>query len=297
MQKHPYLLLTIAPLLWAGNIVLARGLTTIVPPITLAFYRWVLATVIVLPFAIRPMRQTYSVVRPHLPLIVMLGFLGVSAFNTLLYTAVQTTTAINGSLMQTALPAFVIIISLFLTGERITGVQFVGVSICTLGTFVVVLHGDMMTLQTLNFVLGDLLILFGILLYALYSVLLRKAPVLPPIALIGYTFAIGAVLLLPPFLWERATGATFPFNQTTILSLLYIAIGPSIIAYFCWNGGISIIGANRGGLFINLLPLFAALLSILFLGEQLRGYHFAGFLLIVGGMLLFNRQPSSARSS
>ena len=112
---------------------------------------------------------------------------------------------------------------------------------------------------------------------------------MPPLAFIGYTFAIGVTLLAPVYVWERSTGATMPFNAQTIPILLYVAIGPSILAYLCWNGGIQQIGANRGGLFINFLPLFAAFLSILFLGEQLQLFHIVGFMLILGGMLLFNR--------
>lgn len=291
LADRPYLLLTIAPLLWAGNIVLARGIITLVPPIALAFWRWTLATALVLPFAWRHMRPDWPRVRAHLPIVLLLALLGVSAFNTLLYTAVQTTTAINGALMQASMPAWVILFGLLLFRDRVTWAQLGGVLLAIAGAAVIVLRGDLRALVSLNLVQGDLLILLAIALYALYSLLLRKQPGLQSLSLVGWTFVFGVILLLPFYAWELGRGLSFRPTAPVLVSILYVALGPSILAYLCWNRGVQLVGANRAGLFINLTPAFAALLSVAFLGEQLQIFHLIGFACILGGMYSFNRQP------
>lgn len=152
-----------------------------------------------------------------------------------------------------------------------------------------VLRGQITTLLQLSFVQGDLLILLAVTLYALYSVLLRKRPLIHPLSFLTYTFGAGVALLLPIYLWELSTGARAVMAAPTYLAILYVAIFPSIFAYICWNSGIAQVGASRAGLFVNLVPVFAAIFSIIFLGERLQSFHFVGLLLIFGGMFLFNR--------
>lgn len=292
-KKHPtlnpYLLLLLPPLFWGGNIVVARGLMGVVPPITLSFWRWCVAFLLLLPFTWRQAGRDWQTAVAHWPILTVLGFLGVTCFNTLLYLAVQTTTAINGSLMQTAMPAAVIVISWLLFGEKITLRQGIGVVISMSGAFFVVLRGQLSTLLQLSFVQGDLLILLAVSLYALYSVLLRKRPLLHPLSFLTFTFGAGVILLLPLYLWEVTTGARAVLGTATYLAVLYVAICPSILAYICWNSGIAQVGANRAGLFVNLVPMFAAIFSIIFLGERLQSFHLVGLLLIFTGMALFHR--------
>lgn len=288
----PYLLLLLPPLFWGGNIVVARGVTGVVPPIALAFWRWSIAFLLLLPLTWRQVRQEWQTAVAHWRILVLLGFLGVTCFNTLLYLAVQTTTAINGSLMQTAMPAAVIVISWLLFGEKITLRQGVGVVVAISGAFFVVLRGQLNTLLQLSFVQGDLLILLAVSLYALYSVLLRKRPLLHPLSFLTFTFGAGVVMLLPLYLWELSTGARAVMSAPTYLAILYVAIFPSILAYICWNSGIAQVGANRAGLFVNLVPVFASFFSIIFLGERLQPFHLVGLLFIFGGMFLFTRKSS-----
>lgn len=287
----PYLLLIFAPLFWAGNVVLARGIVTIFPPIALAFWRWALAFLFVLPFTWRQVRQDWPIIRAHWRILALLGFLGIACFNTLLYVGVQTTTAINGALIQTLMPALIVLISWLLFGEMIRPWQWVGVVLCSGGALLIVVRGEWQTLIHMQVVVGDLLIFIAVALYGLYSVLLRKRPLLHPASFLATTFGWGVLFLVPLYSWEWATS-----TQTTTLTwavggaLLYVALGPSILAYICWNRGIELVGASIGGLFINLVPVFAAVLSILFLGEQLHWFHPTGMALIVGGMMLFRKK-------
>lgn len=286
---HPYVLLTLAPLFWAGNIVLARGITGLVPPVALSFWRWALATVLIVALNWRAAGRDRPLLRRHWRRLLLLAFLGVSSFGTLLYLAVQTTTAINGSLMQTTLPSLVVALSFVLYRDRIRPIQAVAVFVAIAGAVVLVARGSLHTLLTLTFVPGDLLIFLAVVLYALYTVLLRRRPAIPEPSFLVYTFALGTLLLLPFYLLERAGGARTPLTLPVVSSLLYLALFPSIVAYYCWNRGTALIGPNRAGLFINLLPVFAAALSILFLGESVRPYHLLGMVLVSGGVVLFNR--------
>ena len=284
----PYLLLLLPPLFWAGNVVLARGITDLIPPVAFAFWRWLLAFLLLLPFTWRQTQLDWPVIRRYWPLLMLLGILGISSFNTLLYLGVQTTTAINGAVIQTAMPAMIIFISLLLFGERIRPIQLVAVLISITGAVLIVIRGDWRVLAQANIVIGDGLIFVAVWLYALYTALLRKRPFIHPMSFLTATFGLGVICLVPIYLWELASGARFILNQTIILSILYVAIFPSILAYISWNGGVAAIGASRAGFFINFVPLFAAVLSILFLDEPPQWIHAWGMGLIVLGMWLFH---------
>ncbi len=284
-----YLLLVIAPLCWAANVVLARGVIHIIAPVSFAFWRWLIAFLILLPFTWSHIKQDWQAVIQHWKVMAALSILGISGFNTLLYTAVHTTTAINVALIQTAMPSMIILISRLFFHERISKTQFVGVVCCLLGACLVVLRGNLHTFLKLSFVKGDLLMLTAVFLYALYCVLLRKRPRMHPMSFLTYIFGIGVLGLLPLYVWETAAPDPFAFTRGAALSILFVAVFPSIIAYFCWNRGIEMIGANRAGLFINLVPVFASIMAIYWLNESLEIFHVAGMALIFGGMILFNR--------
>ena len=288
-RAQPYLLTAVAPLCWGGNIVLARGVVDIIPPISFAFWRWAIAFLILLPFAWSAARQDWPIVIRSWKTMGALSILGISFFNTLLYTAVHTTTAINGAMIQTTMPAVIILATLVIFRERVSGLQIVGVGVCIFGAFIVILRGRWDTLLGMSFATGDILMLGAVILYALYSALLRKRPAVHPLSFLIYTFGIGLFFLLPLYIWELAAGASMDLTLPVIMSILYVAVFPSIVAYFCWNRGVEVLGANRTGLFINLIPVFASILAILFLGENLQAFHVVGLALIFGGMILFNR--------
>ena len=286
---RPYLLLVIAPLCWAGNIVIARGVIDIIPPVTLAFWRWTIASLLLWPVAYRHARRDWQLFMQQWKIMVFLSLVGISGFNTLLYTAVHTTTAINGALIQTTMPAVIILITLLAFKEKVTRLQSLGVGLCIWGAVLVVLRGRLSTFLDLSFVKGDLLMLLAVLLYALYSAFLHRRPSIHPLSFLLYTFVLGALGLVPLYLWELNTGPAFALSLDVVASVLYVAAFPSIVAFFCWNRGVELIGANRAGLFINFIPVFASIMAIVWLGESLRAFHLIGMLLIFSGMVLFNR--------
>ncbi len=283
-------MLVVPPLCWAGNVVLARGVIHLIPPVGFAFWRWAIAFLILLPFGWKKAAMDRHLVRRHWKVMTFLGLTGITGFNTLLYTGVHTTTAINGALIQTAMPALVILISLAAFGERVGPLQIFGVVLCMTGAALVVLRGDLSTLLQMSFVRGDVVIGVAVVLYALYSAFLKKRPPIHPLSFLVWSFGIGVVGLIPLYIAELALRGGFPVGAKVLSSILYVATFPSIVAYFCWNGGIDRIGPNRGGLFINLIPVFASGMAVMWLGETLRWFHLVGMALIFGGMVLFNRR-------
>ncbi len=283
------MLTAVAPLCWGGNIVLARGVADIIPPVSFAFWRWTIAFIILLPFTWSRARQDWPRVIKSWKIMSVLSILGISFFNTILYTAMHTTTAINGAMIQTTMPAVIILVTLLLFKETVSKLQILGVAVCILGAFIVILRGRWATLLGMSFAPGDILMMGAVILYALYSALLRQRPAIHPLSFLIYTFGLGILFLLPLYVWELSGSKTFTLTGDVVLSILYVALFPSIVAYFCWNRGVEVIGANRAGLFINLIPVFASVLAILFLGETLQGFHIIGMALIFGGMILFNR--------
>ncbi|MBI9085953.1 MAG: DMT family transporter [Desulfobacterales bacterium] len=284
-----YALLAIAPLCWAGNIVLARGVVEMIPPVSFALWRWTLAFVLLLPFAWGHVRRDWPEAVRHWKIVLFLSVTGITGFNTLLYTAVHTTTAINGALIQTAMPAIIVLICLVAFGERATRIQVFGVGLCMAGATAVVLRGRWATLRQMDFAQGDLIMVVAVVLYAMYSAGLRRRPKIHPLSFMAITFGVGALGLLPLYGWEMSRTPAFVPSFEVVASIFYVAVFPSIVAYFCWNGGIDRLGPNRGGLFINLIPVFASLMAVVWLGESLKLFHLAGMTLIAAGMVLFNR--------
>jgi len=285
----PYALLVIAPLCWAGNVVIARGIVDTLPPVSLAFWRWTLATMILLPFAWKRAVQDRKIILAHWKIVLLLSLTGISIFNTLLYMSVQTTTAINAALIQTIMPAVIIVFSHLIFREKINLLQAVGVTVSMAGALVVIMRGQVSNILQLAFVRGDLLMFLAIFFYALYSVYLKKRPPMQPISFLFYIMAMGALGLLPVYLWESLGQSSLWLDTTFIFSVLYFALFPSLVAYFCWNKGVELIGANRAGLFINFIPVFASFMAVIWLRESLEWFHFLGLFLVVSGMALFNR--------
>jgi drug/metabolite transporter (DMT)-like permease len=285
----PYFFLAVAPLCWAGNVVLARGVIHMIPPVSFAFWRWTIAFIVILPFTWRYVKHDWQCAVKSWKMMVLLSLMGISWFNTILYTAVHTTTAINAAMIQTVMPAVIILLSLVLFNERIVRLQILGVGLCIFGALLVIARGQWTTLQGLSFARGDIMMIGAVILYSLYSALCPRRPPIHPLSFLTITFGLGVLGLLPLYVWEFNRQKGFAVTPEVAASVLYVALFPSILAYLCWNRGIDLMGANRAGLFINLIPVFASILAILFLDEALAGYHLLGMILIFLGMILFNR--------
>ncbi len=285
-----YLLLTLTVFFWSGNVIVARLLHNDISAIALSTGRWWLATLILLPFTWRYMRRDLSQLKSHWPIITLLSLLGISLFNTLLYQAAHTTTSTNIALIQTTMPAMIVVLTSLLFAERTGLLASLGVAISISGALLVVSRGDIQILTAMAFTAGDLWMLLANLVYAFYSVLLRKRPNIHPLSFLGASFVIGSLLLLPFFLWDITTNPLPEISPLITGSFLYIAIFPSILSYLFWNKGVAMIGASMAGFFICLIPVFTAVLASVFLDESLYWFHLVGMLLIVSGFILFQRR-------
>lgn len=288
-----YAMLSFTALLWAGNLIVGRAVHAEVPPIGLAFWRWLVGLLVVLPFASRHIMRDWPVIRRHWRFIAIMAAVGIAAFNTLVYIGLHFTTAINALLLQSTMPVLIVLFSFFLFGERVAPIQGLGVLVSLAGVTMIVVRGDLAALRDLALNRGDAIVFAAVASYALYSTLLRKKPAMHPLSFVAAIFALGAVMLLPLYLWESLSGDPMRATVTTFAAVGYVAIFPSVVAYFCFNQGIAAVGANRGGIFFHLMPVFGSLLAMLFLDETMRPFHLAGFALILSGLYLATRAPRS----
>lgn len=282
----PYLLLSLASLLWAGNIVLGRYVAGHIPPVTLSTARWIGATIIIFPFALPQLRRDLPLIRRSLPALVLLAGTGISTYNALSYFALQYTQAVNGLLMQSTAPLLVGLWSFVLYRDRLTPGQVAGILISLCGVVLIISRGDVNTLLHFTLNIGDIWILIALFVYAFYTTILRNRPQLGPLSFLTVIMAIGSILLVPVALLELSLGKTLVINRETLSVLIYVIVGPSIIAYLAFNRGVELVGANRAAPFLHLMPVFGTALAILFLGEQVAWFHFGGYALVIGGITL-----------
>ncbi|MEC9347749.1 MAG: DMT family transporter [Pseudomonadota bacterium] len=286
----PWILLVLTPMFWAGNLLLGRSVHETVPPIALATCRWALAFAILLPFAWRDIRADLAVYRRHWARTLLLSVFGVSCFNTMLYIGVADTQAINGSLIQSTMPVWIALLSLLLFRDRLGGLQAVGIVISITGVLTILVRGHFADIGDIEIRNGDLWLVLAVICYATYSTLLRIRPPVRPLGFVAVTFLLGDLVLLPFWIGEMAIGGRYmPLDMTALLSVLYVAIFPSILAYIFWNRGVELVGANRAGIFIHLVPAFVTVGAIGFLGEVPHFYHLAGIGLILLGVVMTSR--------
>lgn len=282
----PYVLLIIATVFWAGNLIMARAIRLDVPPIGLAFWRWFLGFCLIARFALPHLKTDWPVICTHWTRILLFSGVGLAAFPVLLYVGVHSTTALNASIIQSLMPLSIMAMSYLLFRDRISIVQAMGLGLGLGGAIAIVTRGDWHVLTTLSLNIGDVLILLGIIGYGLYSALLRLRPVIHPLSFLAITFAMAAGLLFPLYLGETLAGQPMRFDPVTVLTVSYSSIFPSIVSQLFFNRGVELVGANRAGFVGYLLPIFSSLMAIAFLGEQFQPFHLAGMGLIVLGILL-----------
>ncbi|MET0568154.1 MAG: DMT family transporter [Hyphomicrobiaceae bacterium] len=285
-----YLLVAISALCWSGNHILGRAIAGHVPPFAISTVRWLLPALILWPLARPYLARDWPVIRQHWKLILFLGVIGGALFGALQYIGLQYTTAINVSVLNSLAPVLIGAAGVALFGDRLTGRQILGVAVSLAGVLVIISKANVAALGSLGFNWGDLIILFNMLMWAVYSACLRLRP---PLHWLSFTFAIAVisgVATLPFWILEHVGGLTLQPTLLTAGALAYVSIFPSLVAYACWNRGVELIGANRAGVFLHLVPLYSAVLAGLLLGESLMPYHVAGFLLILGGVWLAARK-------
>jgi drug/metabolite transporter (DMT)-like permease len=290
-SPSPYLLLTLASLFWAANWVVGRAMRNEMPPVAMGFWRWSLALAIMLPFAGPELRRKWHVVRANWVTLTLLGCLGAVAFNTLIYIGLQYTAATNGVLFNSISPVLIIVLSWVVTRERISLAQACGVLVSLAGVLAIISRGSAASLAAFHFNRGDLWLIAAMFLWALYTIVLRRRPAeLSALAFLAVMLLLSLPFLLPFYVWEFSVRGGFALTPATVATLAYYGTFPSIAAYLFWNRGVAQVGPNKAGLFVHLMPLFGALLSVIFLGETLYGYHFAGAALIFSGLYLTTRR-------
>ncbi len=285
----PYLIMILPPLFWAGNFVVGRAVVSAqASPITLSFWRWLLALLLLLPFVIKPMWQQRNVIQQHFWKICFLAVLSISGFNSLAYIALQYTTATNATLLNSFIPIFILVIMGLFFKEKISNKQIFGVLVSLAGVFVILTRLDLEIIKALSINKGDLWMLLATLDWALYSVFLKylRPQALSPLPFLGIMLIIGTIVLIPLLLINPFNEAPIVWTENMVKALAYIAIFPSIFAYLAWNYGMQKLGAATGGQFIHLMPFFGALMAIVFLGESIQLYHLLGGACIALGLWL-----------
>jgi drug/metabolite transporter (DMT)-like permease len=294
LANQPYLLLSITALCWAGNAIVGRLAAGHIPPVTLSFLRWSFAFLIILPFAWKHLKRDWGAIRSHLGTMIFLSVIGISAFNTLQYWALEHTQALNTLLLQSAGPLFVAVWSLILLGVRLTLAQAGGIALSLIGVLVILLHGDLTALTSIEFNKGDIIFTVALAIFGLYSVLSLKRPQIHGLSFVGFTFGCGAVCLVPLWIWELFTRPVMQLDAANLLSLFYVAVFPSTLAYLCFNRGVQLIGANRAAPFFHVVPVFGSAMAIVFLGERPQLFHVIGFALVLTGVFVASRKPAHA---
>jgi drug/metabolite transporter (DMT)-like permease len=291
LMSRPYLLLSLAPLFWAGNAVVGRAIAGHFPPITLSILRWSAAFIIALPFAWPHLVRDWPAIRERLGLMMVLSFTGISIFNSLQYWALEYTEALNALLIQSSGPLFIAIWSLLLLGVRLTWAQAFGILVSLCGVLTILLRGDIGALSKITLNKGDIMFLVALAIFGFYSALSVKRPAIHSLSFLAFTFGFGALCLIPAFALELATRPMAQFTVQNVAVLAYVAVFPSILSYLCFNRGIELIGANRAAPFFHLIPVFGSAMAIVFLGEKLRLFHLAGYALVLAGVVIAARRP------
>ena len=266
-QLRAFALLGLVMLLWAGNSIIARAVHEDIGPFTLAFIRWTGASAMLLPLAVKWVRRDWREIRRGWKSLLLLGMLGIAAFNTLLYWGLRYTTATNALLLQAAIPPAVMLFDRIFFGERSCLLQGVGVTASVLGVVPIVFQGDPARALRLHFGLGDALVLAAVVIWALYTVFLRLRPPISPVSLVAVTFFIGVVALAPLAAWEWHAGDAIRWSPAVVGAVIYVSLLPSLLSYFIYNHAAQLVGAAKAGQTITLMPLFGAFLSAALLGE------------------------------
>jgi len=301
-QEHSlaagYLFALGATAIWSGNFIVARGLSDHIPPVTLAFFRWMTAVLVFAPFAIKGVVQEWPKIRQHLVYFGVTAFIGITCFNTFIYIAGHTTTAMNLSLIAITFPVFIMLFSRILFQEALSLKKVMGILLVLVGVLFLITKGSISILLGITFAVGDLWMLAASILFAVYSLLLKRKPEGISVNTLQFTcFLMGLVFLLPFFAWEQSSVQGDFLNQTTIFAILYVGIFASLCAFVLWNKAIVALGPSKAGMVYYTLPLFSGFLSYLFLDEAIGMIHLLSLVLIFSGIVVTNHKSGAAHKS
>ena len=291
-----YIMLVCATLFWSGNFIVGKfAFLTNIPPLSLVFYRWLLVWLILLPFTFKEILKFKDTILKNLPLLFFLGFTSVGLFNSFTYLSLIHTQVINATLFNTAIPAVIILLCFLFKIEKTNKFQILGLIISVIGILSIITKLDIKILLSLSFNKGDIIMIGGVITWGVYSTLLKKKKfTLPLLTLVHVICTFGLICVFPQFLYEFSQGQFIKFDINLGYTLIFLALFPSIGSYYCWAGAVSIIGANRAGIFLSLIPLFSTILAIAIFNEQFQFFHLIGAVLIILGLFLSNKEIKNA---
>ncbi len=287
-----YLFLILATLFWSGNFIVGKFATLFqIPPLTLNVFRWIAVWFILIPFTYKEIYNNLPYIKKNWLVISFMGVITISTFNSVVYFALNYTQVINAVLMLAAIPAATIVLSSLMKIEKTNIYQLLGLLLSIIGIGSIISNGDIQTIISLSFNRGDLWMLVCVITWSLYSTLLKKYKFnFSQFTLIQLMVSVGILFLIPQFFYEKSIGLEIYYNKAFFLILFYVVVFPAIAAYYCWQKGIEIIGPNRSTMFIQLMPLFSAVMAIIIFKEKFELYHFAGAIFILTGIYLSNRK-------
>lgn len=283
-------LAVLATLIWAGNFIIARGVIKDIPPVTLSFYRWLSATVLLLPFAWKYIPQSVQLVKERPWFFLLSAVTGVSMFNTFVYIAGHYSTAINMALLGTCTsPVISVVLARIFLKERIPLLRVAGMIVCIAGVLLLLSKGDFQNLVSFRFTKGDWWILAAALTFAIYNTSVKKKPPsMAPVSFLFTVFLIGTLILVPFYFYEWEHKGGISIDLSNIGAILYLGLGASVICFLIWNKAIAALGSGRTALFGNLIPVFSSIEAVVLLNEKISTIHIISFILVVAGLVIAN---------
>lgn len=280
-----------AVLIWSGSFVLARGLSSYLPPMALSFWRWTIALLGIAPFAIKSTWNNRMLIKEKIGYLSLTSFFGIALFNTLVYIAGKTTTSFNLSLIALTTPIFIVVLSVLFLKEKLKAMNLMGISLVIIGVMLLLTKGNPWTLLDFKFSKGDLWMLLAAVVFAIYALLIRIKPKnIDTKTFLFITFFIGDLLLFPAYLWEyNANTNDIAISNKIILALLYLGIFASLVAFYLWNEAIAKIGASKTAIIYYLIPVFSGVLGFIYLGETIALGQLISMVVIIVGLLIYNR--------
>ncbi|MGQ0738705.1 MAG: DMT family transporter [Bacteroidota bacterium] len=283
-------LAVLAAFIWSGNFIVARAVNKDIPPISLNFYRWLTAAVIILPFAIKQFKTEWKVVKQSWHYLFWISLTGIALFNTFVYVGAHYTSAINLALIgTTSSPIMSVLFARIFLKEKIGWLKLTGMILCIIGVLFLLSKGNFQTLLSLRFSKGDLWMLVAAFCFAVYNTMVKKKPAaLSSINFLFVIFSFGTLMVLPFYIWEMNRAPVVAWNSNLILSILYLGLGASVVCFLIWNIAIGKLGAGRTALFGNLIPVFSSIEAAIILHEQFTWVHIVSMLIVFVGILLAN---------
>ena len=287
-----YFLLILTTIFWSGNFIVGKAASIYeIPPFSLNFYRWFFAGLILMPFTIKELINKKNYIFSNLGFFIILGITSITIFNSIVYYSLYYTQVISGVLMISTIPVWIIFISSFLNIEKTNAFQIIGVVLSLIGVFFIITKADVELVKNLDFNRGDLTMIIAMFSWALYSALLKKKKYeISQITLLEVVIIAGLLFLIPIYFIEMSMGNLIKLEKPFYLTLTYVVLFPGLASFFFWIKGIAIIGANRSGIFLHLMPIFGAIMAMLIFDEKFMFYHFLGAIFILSGIILSNRK-------